>query len=126
MELAAQEAAFWEAEREAIAAEDAEEHMAAIEWRSKQAAAARARDVAADALEQVRALTQDSTGFGHHACDPGSGESARHLSAAFSTHSPKMFADYKVFRRLMRCEPGAVQIASTVFQDTLRCSSHGD
>jgi hypothetical protein len=58
VELAAQEAAFWEAEREAIAAEDAEEHMAAIDWRSKQAAAARARDAAADALEQVRGLTQ--------------------------------------------------------------------
>ena len=53
VELAAQEAAFWEAEREAIAAEDAEEHMAAIEWRTKQAAAARARDAAAEAVEQV-------------------------------------------------------------------------
>ena len=54
MELAAQEAAFWEAEKQAIAAEDAGEHMAAIEWRSQQAEAARARDAAADALAQVR------------------------------------------------------------------------
>ena len=54
VELAAQDAAFWEAEERATAAEDAEEHMAAIEWRTKQAEAARARDAAADALEQVR------------------------------------------------------------------------
>ena len=53
VELAAQDAAFWEAEERAVAAEDAEEHMAAIEWRTKQAEAARARDAAADALKQV-------------------------------------------------------------------------
>ncbi len=54
VELAAQDAAFWGAEARAAEAEDAEEHMAAIEWRTKQAEAARARDAAADALEQVR------------------------------------------------------------------------
>ena len=53
VELAAQEAAFWEAEKQAIAAEDEEEHMDAIEWRTKQAKAARARDAAAEALAQA-------------------------------------------------------------------------
>jgi len=66
VELAAQDAGFWEAEKRAIAAEDAGEHMAAIEWRTKQAEAAKARDAAAESLEQVRRTAYaQSAGFQH-------------------------------------------------------------